>query len=1440
MSTISETNFEQYATNPDNKALEEMQADVRDLSRKVCSFANDAAEILSNDSAANNGRKANISLLTKQMFGAVALLTLTLNLGLYFVNATFGQMIIANVGISVLHALVSMCVVSDLAKGKTYFQNKREQIQERIRTVSDYLRELMQDRQQWVNAVSELKWLSENEQIKLQMAKLEASTQQGKLDFTLALLAERTTALESLEQEQSELARDNARLLARNRELAEDLRTANQELESKELDKAHIEQDIAQLKSLEEDARSQLDVANRQSEAQETALAEKLLVVGKLQDQLQQIRQETEQMDERLDETTNRLTISEAQQLQLDQTIAILTKEVEEKEFAVQANCDKSVELLTLYETLEVEKKDLVASIESAKQELEAVEQHLKMARDDSQVLEIQIQKMQQENVELINRTVHLESQSASKIEMLASSEAQLRSMGELQKSKEAKVQEVQEELAQVERRVADFMKQLGELECLSVVKYVSEQMPLAAANVVSEVQTIAPLEMEPSPEPCEACLKYQQETANRENFEALIADLDSRQAIAQQALEKSFQSAEDAEKQVADAEQRVEMLVRKANGLSDQVQERSAELYELKQELIVTRAEVRDLEAAKQQLNLAEQELISLQTRIELTEADLTGLQTRMTELEQEYRDKAQSAHDLDHQLADLQFNRDEAQNEIRASSFELEGLRTANAELVLQCALLQEKSSKTLMEQKDVHRDLTSLQEEMDASRIALQVLTQQRNQQALDLEDLSDAVDTRRGQLAQIELEIKDLSVQKQALQNLELEIKDAQQHLETLQADGRSVASEVQVNQLLVAANGKRIHELSQESKTLEEENAIAADRLKSISDEVADAQSVSQQWQSYLTSLQAEMQECSERKTSLENQVDLLQSQTADGLLRIEELNDSLKAIQKDRQLAQEQFEKEDQRLKVIQTEAEDALSKRDWLVFQQSEVQKVLENLQSALLETEAMFAGTTLQWEQERAKLIESQNQRADLESTIDEILADQARLTDEVNALKCESESWTRLNEASRKECEFLAKEVASLELVKTNLQQVEADYNERQSAVERLDTELSDLQSKCHQLQSEIQVLESKKLDWVQLEQACEAKQTSLLILKNECADKLRIRQEIDAEITSMKSTHGDLAQLQIECDELRSSLLQMIEDRKANETVLMEVRNEMAAKRFELSELQSSLSGKKLQLEDLDENIATKNLESDELVHQLDQSRREIGKLAAFRKSTEITIGALMQQVDSLQETASVCQQDVKHAESSRAEMELIVATIEADIRKHMTDRAQLTSETTLANVLLESKKLELSTIQLQIAKSEQESVVWMQSVHQLEVDFQLALLELEAKRLALKAAMAEEVSKPDLQAETQTETEVESQVEVAIKEPSLDPVIAPQQTQIPTLAVEEDVWNSLNELTQFGQSVRVDEPVFVPKNSSTLQPSSKTRPDAWASIFSENR
>ena len=1450
MSTLSETIFEQYATPPENKALEDMQTDVQDLSRKVSSFAMDAAEILASEPVAPHGRSAKVSLLTKQLFGVVALVTLALNVGLHFVNASLGQMVVANLGISVLHVLVSMCVVSDLAKGKTHFQNKREQILERIQTVSEYLRELMHDRQQWVNAVSEVKWLLENEQIKLKMAKLEVSSQQDKLDFTLSLLAERTATLEGLEEEQLVLTRSNANMVDQNRQLMDDLQIVGQDLEAKERNKIQVDEEIAKLKELENVARIRMDEATRERDSQETKLAEKLQALMELQDNLQFVSEEWERMSERLAETTNKVGENEALHQQLHQAIAKLTLEVEEKEIAVQANCNKSVELLTLYETLEVEKKDLVASIDAAKQELEKTEQQCKVANETSQMLEIQVQKMQQENIELINRTVQLESQSANQTERLVSGEAQLRSLEEMRKTKEATVQELQMELVQVERCVANLMQQLGELECLSVAKCVSEQLTTRADTAVSGIQPIPLLKDELPAEPCAACLQHQLDAENRKGAEAMLAELESRQAVATLALDESLQAADDATKQVADAEQRVEMLARKANGLSDQVQERSAELYGLKQELIVTRAEVRELEVAKQQLILAEQELLSLQARVELNHAEFTNLQTQMTEFERVHQDKVNSARDLDRELSELQFQIDLARSEINASNCELEGLRTTKIELEHTCALLDEQSVRALKEKTDVNHELTRLQEAMESARIDLQNLAEQRDQQALELEDLSRDVDLRREQLSEIELEVRELSVREQAHDDLQLEIEDALEHLENLRKEGASAASEAQERQQLVVASEKRIQELALELKALEEESAGAAERLKSITDEVADAQSVSQQWQSYLTSLQADMKVHSDCKASLEKELELLQSQVGDVRLRTQEVGDSLEAIQRDRQLAQEQFDREDLRLKAIQMEVEEAMSKRNSYVSQQSEAQRILENLQGELSQTEQVLACTVLQWEQEQARIVEGQSQRAELEAILLELQADQARFTSEVNTLTSESESLTNCNEASREMFERLEREVASLEMVKADLQQIEADYNERRSEVERFETELSDLHAKCHQLQSEIQELETKNSELAQLQHACESKQSSLLVLQTEYDDKLRMHQEIDAEIACMKCTHEDLVRLQNECDKKVENLLQMENDLKTHESALLTMSKETDTKICELREIHDSLGAKKLQLEDLDENIARKSLESDELVHQLDQSRREIGKLAAFRKSTEATIGELMQQVDSLQEAVSDCHRALEQAKMSKAEMDQKLTSVETQIQSRMKDQAQLTHETKLANVELESKKSELTDLRSQIAKYEKDSIAWMESVRRIEIDYQLVNLELEAKRIESSAVILEAIPEPVQQSEFQVESQVESQVAIAAEANSMEEELGTKQNEMSTNVAEEDVWNSLNELTQLGKSVRVEsvtvetEPksdglASISGSLNTLQPRSKPRADAWASIFSDN-
>jgi chromosome segregation ATPase len=85
---------------------------------------------------------------------------------------------------------------------------------------------------QLVNSVSEVKWHLENEQIKLQMSKLDVSSHQEKIDFLGSSLNEKSKQLDDLLQETLRAESEVAQLRGQKEDLNNDLTTATSELES--------------------------------------------------------------------------------------------------------------------------------------------------------------------------------------------------------------------------------------------------------------------------------------------------------------------------------------------------------------------------------------------------------------------------------------------------------------------------------------------------------------------------------------------------------------------------------------------------------------------------------------------------------------------------------------------------------------------------------------------------------------------------------------------------------------------------------------------------------------------------------------------------------------------------------------------------------------------------------------------------------------------------------------------------------------------------------------------------------------------------------------------------------------------------------------------------------------------------------------------------------
>ncbi len=262
MNSISETNTPAISNSKESRVSLDLQDDLKDLLAKITSFSKVTAEFLTAVPQTEASSVRKISLITKALFGIVATLTFALNVGLNFLNASYGQMIIANMAISVLYVLVGMCLISDLSRGRTHFQNEREQLRERIQTVSEFLRNLLQERVQLVNSVSEIKWHLENEQTKFQMCKLEVASQQEKLEYLSATITDKTSLLDDLKQNVIDVENQHEKLLAQKQALLDELDETTNQVQTQKAEIDCLASEVESLKLKEQDAEAALQATN--------------------------------------------------------------------------------------------------------------------------------------------------------------------------------------------------------------------------------------------------------------------------------------------------------------------------------------------------------------------------------------------------------------------------------------------------------------------------------------------------------------------------------------------------------------------------------------------------------------------------------------------------------------------------------------------------------------------------------------------------------------------------------------------------------------------------------------------------------------------------------------------------------------------------------------------------------------------------------------------------------------------------------------------------------------------------------------------------------------------------------------------------------------------------------------------------------------------------
>jgi myosin heavy subunit len=613
MNSTSETNSPAISDSKESKDFLDLQSDLKDLFAKINSFVKATSELLSDVPREETSSVAKISHFTKFLFGVVAVLTIALNLGLNYVDATTGQMIIANLAISALHVLVGMCLISDLSKGRTHFQNERGQVQARIETVSEFLQNLLQERAQLVNAVCETKWQLENEQVKLQMSKLEVTSQQEKIEYLNSRISDKSSNLDEIKQQLSEVESQREKLLAQKQVVSDELNATMQQVQAKKAEIDRLSSEVESFRLKEQDGKASLQEANSLLKETSIRCEERQLELVEAEDKLGRFTANVAEKEEHLKRLSDSVFEHENRLVRIQSDLGQLNAQSAEVEQKVQSSLAREADLTSVCKKLEEENQTIRKSIEEAGLQLVLLENQVSGTTENSVQLEQGIQRLQVENLDLVNQTVALQSHLASQMELVTQCEAHLHSMAEAQKTKESRVKELDGESELLEERIAGFLKHLSELECLFVAKTMAEHGDKPVIAIEKEEDDSSSSETCEHVQPCPTCVQYQLEAEHRLSIASLMEEIEARQLAALDVVDESRQSALDAEKQIADAEKRVEMLSKKAEGLNEQVQERVNELYELKQDLIAMRSEKRVLESTLEERERAEGELVEL-----------------------------------------------------------------------------------------------------------------------------------------------------------------------------------------------------------------------------------------------------------------------------------------------------------------------------------------------------------------------------------------------------------------------------------------------------------------------------------------------------------------------------------------------------------------------------------------------------------------------------------------------------------------------------------------------------------------------------------------------------------------------------------------------------------------------------------------------------------
>jgi chromosome segregation ATPase len=1459
MNAASQTVTSTAGESKDTEFFLDMRDRLQDLSTQLSSYTRVTSEFLIGSTGDQSRSASKVGLLTKVLFGVVAALTLILNLVLHFIDAGYGQMIIVNVSISVLYVLVGMCVISDLSKGRSYFQNERMNLQERLQTVTENLRCLLQERMQLTESLHDIKWQSENEQIKLQMSKMEVSSQQEKMEFLSTSIADKSLHLQDLFREISSAEDRNEKLQFEKQTLDAEVDYNTKKIEEGNLEIGRLVSEIESLKLRQADLDSTLQRENAALkevlESRETRQRE----ISTLEEALGRLNKEVLERETMLKSISVDIGDNEAQVAQLRAVIEGLNALIAALEQQVQSEQARVKEIVSERQSLEDRKQSIQQSIQDAGQTLIDMENQVESIAHTKCELEQGIQKLQIENLELVNQTVTLEAHLAAQMELVTQCEAQLKALGDAQNDKEVLVKRLHEERELAEKHVAHLLKSQSELDCLFVAKSIAEHIaehPFAQSNLLLSGNDTHQASDVTS---CPTCHRYELEDEKRLNIESMMMELEAKQTEAQAVIDESIHASLEAANQISDAERRVEMLNKKSDGLNEQIQERANELYQLKQELISIRAEKRELENTLQDKENADAELAEIKDGIERYHSEIDRLRSTIAELEESWDTKAAESNRLEREISELTIMLAETRSEMKSKENEITNLISTKLELEESCLLLRDANLDLLEAKNNAEKDLLAIKGEVAIESENLKKLLDEQMLRAEELDSLSDRLQSDRNIQADMEFQIDALRERKRELSELESRVERTQAQLVVLEEQASRAESEVharkielsetetRLDQMMLEVRqceacieklqnaeieaSQRVHswnrkeidaiavhesiindvtlrqrlleDLNREFEENKSRNAEVSSRLVVLAEEVKEAQAISEQWQEYIAKLQIEIQVSASKKEMLDKEIEALQLQSQSLYRETQLVRDNLDANNAKRAALNDERQAAEEILLQLRNEIKLAENSLDSYLSQQRDATEVLHELENTHSEFQSRIAAALEEHRVEEARLSSLREQFQQLESLILELQQQRDGYLLQLDELKRETQSVEKSTTERRTILTHLESKIKTLEQTVAKLSELEQDCRDRNTELNRIEREINELCLRKQSLDEEVADLESKQRVLHQLEEDLVDKTRTLDILKTESARQHDELQRLENEIEAKKLVEGKLAEKEKHLSDTEKTLQSLEEERQRREINLNDIEQKIIFQQEELNRVTSQFKHKSEQLIEIEELIEAKQRDADGLETKIEQSQKEMRKLAVLRSSSEETIAELMQEIDKRREEIRLTRQELRATEESEESMKIQLASIELQIdvlrKSKMETEAQLQATITQ----LETENTALIGIREEAERSSQELLSMEFKMQQLQEEIAKVNEELHSLTAMPESSTQSMEKDPSVLGISDSD----KTLQIVNTDPATEgKIINPIQQ---ATDIDEDVWGTLDALRQVEESVRVD-------------------------------